>query len=90
MATCGRAITRACERAYPAPKELKEEAVKAWNRDHRWRPNMLRHLAATQLRAQFGIEGTQAFMGHASPRTTLIYVEQDLIKITEMARRRAK
>jgi integrase len=38
-----------------------------------WGPNRLRHLAATLLRREFGLDVAQVVLGHASPDTTLIY-----------------
>jgi integrase len=43
-----------------------------------WNPNRLRHAAATEIRARFGLEAAQAVLGHAKPSTTLIYAERDL------------
>jgi integrase len=42
-----------------------------------WGPNRLRHLAATLLRREFGLDIAQVVLGHASPDTTLIYAEAD-------------
>jgi integrase len=55
------AITRACKRA----------GVPAW------RPNQLRHNAATRLRAEFGIDVAKAVLGHRRVETTQIYAEAD-------------
>lgn len=55
------AIRRACKRA----------KVPAW------RPNQLRHNAATQLRAEFGLDVAKAVLGHRRVETTQIYAEVD-------------
>jgi integrase len=59
-----RAVHRACERA----------------RVERWSPNQLRHLAATKLRATFGLEAAQAVLGHAKADVTQIYAARDLAR----------
>ncbi|QDV77051.1 tyrosine-type recombinase/integrase [Botrimarina mediterranea] len=56
------AITRACE------------AAKVTH----WRPNQLRHTAATEVRAKFGLEASQVVLGHATARTSEIYAEKNL------------
>lgn len=43
----------------------------------RWGPNRLRHVAATKIRARFGIEATRTVLGHADPAITLVYAERD-------------
>jgi integrase len=61
------AIARACRKA----------GVPAWG------PNRLRHLAATLLRREFGLDVAQVVLGHASPDTTLIYAEADRQRAAE-------
>lgn len=56
----------------------------AWQREHRWSPNQLRHNAATYLRKQFGIEAARVVLGHASADVTEIYAELDLAKAAEI------
>lgn len=58
-ASYARAINRACKRA-GVPH---------------WHPHQLRHLHATIVRKQFGLDGAQAALGHASSKTTEIYAE---------------
>jgi len=48
-----------------------------------WGPNRLRHLAATSLRREFGLDVAQVVLGHASPDTTLIYAEADRERAAE-------
>ena len=43
----------------------------------RWTPNQLRHLAASELRKQYGIEITRAVLGHSCLSTSEIYAEVD-------------
>lgn len=75
-----RAITRACDRAFPAPQEILDdpEALAKWRREHRWAPNQLRHSAGTRIRRDFGVEGARAVLGHSKISTTEIYAEKDL------------
>jgi integrase len=45
-----------------------------------WHPNQLRHLAATNLRREFGIETARAILGHSTVSMTEIYAEMDAAK----------
>lgn len=49
-----------------------------------WTPNMLRHSAATRIRARFGVEAAQAILGHSRVSTTEIYAEPDYAKAIEV------
>ncbi|MFZ4576354.1 MAG: tyrosine-type recombinase/integrase [Phycisphaerales bacterium] len=92
--TYARAISYACDRAFPHPElsrirasrlnhdQLKE--LDAWQKAHRWSPNRLRHSAATQLRKEFGIEAARVVLGHSSAGVTEIYAEQDLARAAEI------
>ena len=85
-----RAISRGCELAFGIPRELRNvnrdlppaaraklrEQAAAWRVKHCWRPNQLRHAAATQIRERFGVEHAQHTLGHTEPATTLIYAER--------------
>jgi integrase len=42
-----------------------------------WFPNQLRHSAATEIRRRFGLEGSQAVLGHSELGTAQIYAEVD-------------
>ncbi len=96
VAAYRRAITRACDLAFPHPElsgirpsmltpEQRTELAK-WQSDHRWAPNQLRHAAATEVRREFGLEAAQVVLGHASANTTQIYAARDLQKGVEVAR----
>lgn len=53
-----------------------------------WKPNQLRHAAATRIRAASGgIEYARVILGHRSAVTTEIYAEADLAKAAEIMRR---
>lgn len=56
-----RAIRRACEKA----------GVEAWT------PNQLRHTAATEIRARFGLESAQTVLGHTTANMTERYAEKN-------------
>lgn len=60
--------------------------LKAWNVQHRWSPNQLRHAAATEIRRKFGLEGAQVALGHSNADVTQIYAERDLAKAAEIMR----
>ena len=83
-----RAIERACDKAFPAPSEIKagDPKLKAWQVDHRWSPNQLRHTRATEIRKQFGLESASSVLGHSQLSTTLIYAEQDAERAINVAR----
>lgn len=55
------AIERACKRA-GVPK---------------WTPNQLRHSRATEVREQYGLEGSQTALGHERANVTEIYAERN-------------
>ena len=42
-----------------------------------WFPNQLRHNAATEIRRRFGLEASQAVLGHSELATSQIYAEVD-------------
>jgi integrase len=57
----GQAVRRACRKA----------GVPVWS------PLMLRHAAATEIRARYGLEAAQAVLGHARADVTEIYAARD-------------
>jgi integrase len=63
------AVVRACRRAGVPP----------------WSPLMLRHTAATLIRARFGLEAAQAVLGHARADVTQVYAERDLARAHAVA-----
>lgn len=81
----GRAITRACDKAFPAPDDIKGDELAKWQSDHRWTPHRLRHSAATEIRSKFGLEEAQIILGHAQASVTQVYAERDLAKGLEVA-----
>jgi integrase len=42
-----------------------------------WKPNQLRHLRATEIRAMYGLEAAQVVLGHAKADVTQHYAERD-------------
>jgi integrase len=42
-----------------------------------WHPNQIRHLHATQVRRQYGIEAAGAVLGHSKLSTTELYAEKN-------------
>ena len=59
-------------------------ALRGWRRKHRWHPNQLRHLAATRIRREFGIEAARAILGHSRLTTTEVYAEVDQLKAAQI------
>lgn len=43
----------------------------------RWSPNQLRHVRGTEIRALYGLEASQVFLGHTKADVTEIYAERD-------------
>ena len=91
-----RAIHRACDRAFPHPElgsikkadrtTEQQTEVQSWQSSKRWSPNQLRHSAATEIRAKFGLEEAQVILGHSSADVTQVYAERDLSKGIEVAK----
>jgi integrase len=52
----------------------------------RWSPLQLRHTAATQIRAKYGVEAAKVILGHTRVETSQIYAERDMGKAQEIAR----
>jgi integrase len=52
-----------------------------------WRPNQLRHSAATEVRKRFGLEAAQVTLGHACADVSQIYAERDLNLAAEVMRK---
>ncbi len=63
------AVLRACKRAGVPP----------------WKPNQLRHLAATRGDEAAGRDATAAMLGHTTPDQTAVYAEQALRKAALLA-----
>lgn len=82
----GRAIARACDRAFPAPEGTKGEALKQWRDANRWAPNQLRHTVGTDIRKRFGLEAAQVILGHAAANVTQIYAQRDEARAIEVAK----
>ena len=68
----GTAVRRACVRAGVVP----------------WHPHQLRHTAATEIRADGGLEAAQVALGHARADVTQIYAERDDRLAKSVAERR--
>ena len=81
-----RAVHRACDKAFPAPKGTIDGDLNEWQSEHRWSPNQLRHSAATEVRREFGLEAAQVILGHSQANVTQVYAERDLAKGLEVAR----
>ncbi len=77
-------IHQACDKAFPAPQGTNGDVLKAWRKKHRWAPNRLRHLTATNIREQYGLEAAQAVLGHSNADVTQIYAERDIQKAAKI------
>jgi integrase len=49
-----------------------------------WSPLQLRHTAATEIRAKYGVEAAQVILGHARADVTQIYAERDLSRARDI------
>ena len=86
--TYGKAILRACDKAFPPPSTMKKkDEIKEWQSNHRWSPNRLRHSFATTTTKEHDIVVASILMGHAKADVTQIYAQQDRDKA--IAARRA-
>jgi integrase len=80
----GRPESRAAWWARLTAEERAE--VRSWRREHRIRPNQLRHARATELRP-YGLDVAKTILGHAKVETTLIYAERDMAAAMELVSR---
>lgn len=79
-----RAVQTACAKAFPMPADIGDglsevmaaEKRRAWRREHRFHPHQLRHAMGTEVRRQFGIEGTQAALGQRTVSAAQVYGEK--------------
>lgn len=55
-----------------------------WQREHAWHPHQLRHSAATEIRRRYGLEASQAVLGHSELGATQIYAEVNLNRAREI------
>lgn len=65
----GKAIREACKKAGIKP----------------WGSHQLRHAAATRFRQAFGLDATQAALGHSNAKITEVYADIDLKKARDIA-----
>jgi integrase len=89
-------IHRGTRRAFPHPtlsgipsQKLTDEQraeLRTWQQAHSWHPNRLRHSAATEARAKFGLEASQVMLGHSRADVTQVYAERDLSQAAKVAR----
>jgi integrase len=49
-------------------------------------PNRIRHLFATQVRKEYGLEAAQVLLGHAKADVTQVYAETNRAKGQEVMR----
>ncbi|NDC54298.1 MAG: site-specific integrase [Planctomycetia bacterium] len=68
--TYRRAVHRACRKAGVA----------------KWSPNQLRHAAAEEARAHFGLDGAQARLGHKHAKVTEVYANRQQGRADEVAK----
>lgn len=83
----GHAIRHACRRAFPGPPDIPAGELRSWRRDHpdeakawdaehAWAPNRIRHLVATTIRRRLGLDAARVVLGHSSSAiTAAVYAE---------------
>ena len=86
-ASYGRSIRYGCRLAFPAPEGFKGEALRSWRSGHKWAPNQLRHVLATEVRRSDGLEAASVILGHSSLAITQTYAEQDRSNAIEVVGR---
>jgi integrase len=74
----GRAIKYAIEKVNDQRAEGEQELIPSWH------PNRLRHLAASRVRREYGLDAARAVLGHSTPVVTEIYAELDYAKASEV------
>jgi integrase len=52
-----------------------------------FRPNRIRHLYATRVRQEYGLEAAQVLLGHTQADVTQVYAERDLAKAVAVAKK---
>ena len=82
-----RAVASLCDKTFPPPAGLTDEALKAWRAEHRFHPHQLRHTAATRFRRESGIETARVLLGQKSVQAAEIYAEQDMERARDFAGR---
>jgi integrase len=100
VASYGRAISRACDLAFPFPfpeglarielekwRKAHEQDVKKWQKQHRWHAHQLRHARATEIRREAGLDAARVVLGHRSAQITETYAEIDLNRAAEVMAR---
>jgi integrase len=73
-----RAVQVGCDKAFPAPAGMDDDARRQWQSERRWHPHQLRHTFATTVRKTFGLDAAQVTLGHATADITQIYAEKNL------------
>jgi integrase len=84
VASYGRAIARACEKADQAAHQKDQTIPEDRVIVPHWHPHQLRHAKATEIRKEFGLDAARAVLGHRSPVITEVYAELDLDKAAEV------
>ncbi|TWU37932.1 Tyrosine recombinase XerC [Novipirellula aureliae] len=82
-----RAISRACDKAFPVPEGMDEDQAAQWRKNHRWSPNRVRHTFGTEVRRTEGLEAASLLLGHSDLEVTKIYAEKDRQKAIAAARK---
>lgn len=75
--TYGRAILRACGQAFGLDEHDKPLIA--------WSPNRLRHNYVSRIEREFGVVAASVLAGHATPKTTEVYVERDAAIAVDIA-----
>lgn len=97
----GQAIRKACEKAFGMPPHLKvinkalppneiqalRDEASEWRAEHCWHPNQLRHSRGTDIRREYGLEGSQVVLGHSRADVTQVYAERDQQKARDIMSR---
>jgi integrase len=82
------AVRRACDKAFPVPKEIADDTAAAatWRKEHRWRTSQLRHGLASRVRREFDIESVKVLLGHSQVNMSGHYAELDRRRAIKVAK----
>lgn len=81
-----RAVARGVDKENSVREKALNRPLKTNETVPHWHPNQLRHLAATRLRKDFGLDIAQCWLGHSQITTTQHYAEMNMSKALESAK----
>jgi integrase len=74
----GRREKEACRAWMKRLSSEEKQQLIAWRKAHRFHPHQLRHMCATKLRREYGLDAVQGQLGHRTVAAALLYAERDM------------